>query len=98
MVRGCVPGREGDGQLSKGWSICHMLGHAGAGSTRAAEARAAAPKRRLGARRAAWWTTLVFLGLWKAFEVVMLHEMSLVDSWELGRLGSLRSQGSRPDF
>ena len=75
VVRGCVPGREGDEQLSKGWSICHMLGHAGAGSTRAAEARAATPKRRLGARRAAWWTTLVFLGLWKAFEVVMLYEM-----------------------
>ena len=41
---------------------------------------------------------MVFLGLWKAFEVVMLYEMRLVDSWKLGRLGSLKSQGSRPDF
>ena len=41
---------------------------------------------------------MVFLGLWKAFEVAMLYEMTYVDSWELWRFGSLRSQGSRPDF
>ena len=57
-----------------------MPGHAGAGSTRVVEARAAAPKRRLGAQLAAWWTTLVFLGLKGAFERVMLYEMRYDDS------------------
>ena len=55
--------------------------HAEAGSPRAAEARAAATKRVLGAQRGAQWTIQVFLELWKAFEVVMLYEMRYVNSW-----------------
>ena len=49
VVRGCVPGREGD-HIEQGVEhLQHMLGHAEAGSPGATEARAAATRRVLGA-------------------------------------------------